>query len=76
MISWGKHTTRSRESKKKGGTSKGAEAMYRRALELNPNYATAYYWYGFLLREYLGRYEEALALHRKAAELDPLSAAA
>jgi tetratricopeptide (TPR) repeat protein len=52
----------------------GAEAMYRRALELNPNYATAYYWYGFLLRAYLGRYEEALALHRKAAELDPLSA--
>jgi tetratricopeptide (TPR) repeat protein len=52
----------------------GAEAMYRRALELNPNYATAYYWYGFLLRNFLGRYEEALALHRKAAELDPLSA--
>ena len=48
--------------------------MYRRALELNPNYATAYYWYGYLLRESLGRYEEALALHRKAAELDPLSA--
>jgi TolB-like protein/Tfp pilus assembly protein PilF len=53
---------------------KGAEAMYRRALELNPNYATAHEWYGFLLRESLGRYEEALALHRKAAELDPLSA--
>jgi TolB-like protein/Tfp pilus assembly protein PilF len=52
----------------------GAEAMYRRALELNPNYATAYYYYGFLLRESLGRYEEALALKRKAAELDPLSA--
>jgi tetratricopeptide (TPR) repeat protein len=52
----------------------GAEAMYRRALELNPNYATAYNWYGFLLRGYLGRYDEALALHRKAAELDPLSA--
>jgi tetratricopeptide (TPR) repeat protein len=53
---------------------KGAEAMYRRALELNPNYATAYNYYGFLLRNSLGRYEEALALHRKAAELDPLSA--
>jgi len=48
--------------------------MYRRALELNPNYAMAYYWYGFLLRIHLGRYEEALALQRKAAELDPLSA--
>jgi tetratricopeptide (TPR) repeat protein len=47
--------------------------MYRRALELKPNYATAYYWYGSLLREYLRRFEEALALQRKAAELDPLS---
>jgi TolB-like protein/Tfp pilus assembly protein PilF len=52
----------------------GAEAMYRRALELNPNYATAYSWYGELLRNCLGRSEEALALDRKAAELDPLSA--
>jgi tetratricopeptide (TPR) repeat protein len=52
----------------------GAEAMYRRALELNPNYAMAYAWYGELLRSDLGRSEEALALHRKAAELDPLSA--
>ena len=32
------------------------------------------YDYGDLLRGPLGRYEEALALHRKAAELDPLSA--
>jgi TolB-like protein/Tfp pilus assembly protein PilF len=52
----------------------GAEAMYRRALELNPNYAMAYAWYGELLRVNLGRSEEALALHRKAVELDPLSA--
>jgi tetratricopeptide (TPR) repeat protein len=51
---------------------KGAEAMYRRALELNPNYEMAYYYLGDLLRD--GRSEEALALHRKAAELDPLSA--
>ena len=52
----------------------GAEAMYRRSLELNPNYATAYFDYGDLLRVRLGRSEEALVLHRKAAELDPLSA--
>jgi TolB-like protein/Flp pilus assembly protein TadD len=56
------------------GDLEGAEAMYRRALELNANYATAYYYYGFLLRASLGRPEEALALQRKAAELDPLSA--
>ena len=60
--------------KEERGDYEGAEAMYRRALELNPNYATAYYWYGGLLSDYLGRFEEALALHRKAAELDPLSA--
>jgi TolB-like protein/Tfp pilus assembly protein PilF len=51
----------------------GAEATYQRALELNPNYATAYYWYGDLLLGALGRPEEALALHRKALELDPFS---
>jgi tetratricopeptide (TPR) repeat protein len=60
--------------KEERGDYEGAEAMYRRALELNPNYATAYYWYGGLLVGYLGRPEEALTLHRKAAELDPLSA--
>jgi len=52
----------------------GAEAMYRRALELSPNYKIAYYYYGDLLNSFMGRPEEALALHRKAAELDPLSA--
>jgi tetratricopeptide (TPR) repeat protein len=60
--------------KEERGDYEGAAAMYRRALELNPNYATAYYWYGGLLVAYLGRPAAALALHRKAAELDPLSA--
>ena len=55
------------------GDLEAAEAMYLRALELNPNYATAYYWYGTLLGNYLGRPQEALAVHRKALELDPLS---
>jgi tetratricopeptide (TPR) repeat protein len=51
----------------------GAEASYQRALELNPNYAAAYYSYGDLLVVNLGRPEEALALYRKALELDPFS---
>ena len=51
----------------------GAMAAYRRALELSPNYPTAYTAYGSLLRVEFGRPEEALALHRKAIELDPLS---
>lgn len=54
--------------------SKGAEEAFARALELNVNDATAYSWYGQLLRSELGRPDEALALHRKAIDLDPLSA--
>jgi tetratricopeptide (TPR) repeat protein len=57
------------------GDLEAAEATYQRALELNPNYATAYNWYGGLLRMSLDRPDEALVLHRKALELDPLSAA-
>jgi tetratricopeptide (TPR) repeat protein len=55
------------------GDFEAAEATYQRALELNPNYATAYYWYGTLLGDELDRPEEALTMHRKALELDPLS---
>ena len=50
----------------------GAEATFQRALELNPNYATAYEWYGDLLSH--DRPEEALAQYQRALELDPLSA--
>jgi len=50
-----------------------AETAYKRALELNPNYATAHHWYSILLNN-LGRSKEALARIRKAQELDPLSA--
>jgi len=49
-----------------------AEKEYRRAIELNPNYATAHHWYA----EYLanrGRFDEALAESERARELDPLS---
>jgi len=52
----------------------GAEVAYRRALELNPSYATAYFWYGTLLaRRNLDRPAEALPLLVKAVELEPLS---
>lgn len=49
------------------------EQAFRRALELNPNYATAHHWYSFLLAAQ-GRLPEAIAEIRKARELDPLSA--
>jgi len=51
----------------------GAEAAYKRALKLNPNHALSLHWYGWMLRSRLGRPEEALELHRRASELDPLS---
>jgi tetratricopeptide (TPR) repeat protein len=52
--------------------NEAAEAAFKRSLELNPNYVTAYHWYALLLLE-LGRRDEALELIKKAAELDPRS---
>jgi TolB-like protein len=49
-----------------------AEEHYKRALSLNPNYATAHQWYGEFLAA-MGRYEEAVEQGRSAQELDPLS---
>jgi TolB-like protein/Flp pilus assembly protein TadD len=45
---------------------------FRRAIELNPGYATAHHWYAWHLA-LLHRYDEALAEMRKAESLDPLS---
>jgi TolB-like protein/Flp pilus assembly protein TadD len=45
---------------------------FERAIQLNPNYATAHEWYGELLAE-LGRFDEAIAESKRAQELDPLS---
>ena len=50
----------------------GAEREFRRAIELNPGYATAHEWYAEYLSR-MGRHEEALAEIRRAVELDPLS---
>jgi len=49
-----------------------AEAEFRRAIELNPNYATAHHWLGIVYEEQ-GRCSEAVAELRRAQELDPLS---
>ncbi len=50
----------------------GAEQEFRRAIELNPNSATAHHWYGAYLAN-MGRSEEGLRETKKAQELDPLS---
>src|SRR6267378_4405242 len=50
----------------------GAEREFRRAIELNPSYATAHQWYGEALGQ-MGRLDEAIAQYKRALELDPLS---
>jgi len=49
-----------------------AEQMFKKSIELNPNYATTYLWYGLLLVD-LGRIEEAIIQYRHGIERDPLS---
>ena len=49
-----------------------AETEFRRAIELNPGYATAHHWYAWHL-SVRGRNSEAIAEMRKAQTLDPLS---
>lgn len=49
-----------------------AEREYRRAIALNPNYATAHHWYAEHLM-WLGRFDEALRESERARRLDPLS---
>ncbi|HYG81577.1 MAG TPA: tetratricopeptide repeat protein, partial [Pyrinomonadaceae bacterium] len=50
----------------------GVEAGFKRALEINPSYATARQWHSIFL-ELAGRPEEAVAEAARAQELDPLS---
>jgi len=51
-----------------------AEREYKRALELNPGYATGHQWYSSYLRA-TGHFNEALEEMKRAQELDPLSPA-
>jgi TolB-like protein/Flp pilus assembly protein TadD len=49
-----------------------AETEFKRAIELNPSYPTAYHWYSIFLKG-AGRNDEAAEMIKKARELDPLS---
>ena len=49
-----------------------SEKEYKRAIEVNPNYATSYHWYAHLLRN-LGRYDEAAVIVQRGHQVDPLS---
>src|SRR5438093_3625699 len=50
-----------------------SEAEFKRAIELDPNYATAHHWYGNTLLTTLGRFDEAIKEGKRAIELDPFS---
>jgi TolB-like protein/DNA-binding winged helix-turn-helix (wHTH) protein/Tfp pilus assembly protein PilF len=50
----------------------GAEKEFRRALELDPQYAIAHQWYAEFL-SWQGRFPEAFAESEQARQLDPIS---
>jgi TolB-like protein/DNA-binding winged helix-turn-helix (wHTH) protein/Tfp pilus assembly protein PilF len=51
----------------------GAEREFKRAIELNPNYADAHFRYAWTYLTPLGKSEQAIAEMKKALELDPFS---
>jgi DNA-binding winged helix-turn-helix (wHTH) protein/TolB-like protein/Flp pilus assembly protein TadD len=51
-----------------------AERLSRKAIALEPEYATAHQWFGIHYLAPMGRLEEAIAETRRARQLDPLSA--
>jgi tetratricopeptide (TPR) repeat protein len=50
----------------------GADAAFRVAIDLHPNYATAHHWYAFYLQT-IGDIPGSLARIERASEIDPLS---
>ncbi len=51
---------------------KDAERKFKRAIELNPGYATAHHWYAEYLA-LMGRMDEGIMEAKQALEFDPLS---
>jgi len=49
-----------------------AEREFKRAIQLNPGYATVYQWHGWHLA-IMGRLDESITELKRAQELDPLS---
>lgn len=49
-----------------------AEREFKRAVELNPSYATGHHWHA-TYRMMIGQFDEAIEEIRRAQELDPLS---
>jgi TolB-like protein/Tfp pilus assembly protein PilF/tRNA A-37 threonylcarbamoyl transferase component Bud32 len=51
---------------------KRAEEYYQRAIELDPNFALAHFWYGYVLT-CLGQFDGGIAEMKRALLLDPLA---
>ncbi|MCM3871317.1 MAG: winged helix-turn-helix domain-containing protein [Pyrinomonadaceae bacterium] len=49
----------------------GAERKFKQAIELNPGYTPARYWYALLLSA-MGRHQEAITESKRAQEIEPL----
>ncbi len=58
----------------RNGRNDEAEKAYQKAIELSPNYASAYQWYSQRIRTDPLRVQESVDLMQKAAKLDPRSA--
>lgn len=54
-------------------TLPASEKELRPAIELKPNCATAHHWLGNAALVAMGQFDEAIAVGRRAEELDPLS---
>jgi eukaryotic-like serine/threonine-protein kinase len=52
-----------------------AEARFKQAIELKPDYETAHFWYSNLLTA-MGRFDEAINVSERAKDLNPFSPAA
>ena len=50
-----------------------AKKEFRRAIELNPSYATAHHWLALIHFTAMRQFDEAIAEMKRAQELDPLS---
>jgi TolB-like protein/Tfp pilus assembly protein PilF len=68
----GAHTSMAEIKRTFENDPEGAEREFRRAIDLNPGYATAHHWYSMMLVD-AGRFEEAAEEGERALELDPLS---
>lgn len=51
----------------------GAESEFKRAIQLNPNYPSAYHFYSVYLICVPQKFDEAIAVAKRGLELDPLS---